>query len=108
MMTTPNDKPVTMEIAAASIRDRWSGYPSSGLTPRRLAAILREADAGDPLRQMELFSEMEEKDAHLYSCLQTRKLSVSGLDWDVIHKGTGNGGQEVTGFIKEALRGIDN
>ena len=108
MMAEMKKAPETREIAAASIRDRWSGYPSSGLTPRRLATILREADTGDPLRQMELFSEMEEKDAHLYSCLQTRKLSVSGLDWDVIRKGTGNGGQEVTGFIKEALGGIDN
>jgi phage gp29-like protein len=108
MMAEMKNTPETREIAAASIRDRWSGYPSSGLTPRRLASILRAADAGDPLRQMELFSEMEEKDAHLFSCLQTRKLSVSGLDWDVVRKGTGIGGQDVAGFIKDALGGIDN
>ncbi|CAH8712517.1 DUF935 domain-containing protein, partial [Paenibacillus melissococcoides] len=38
----------------------------------RLAQIFREADAGDVLRQMELFEEMEEKDPHLFSQLQTR------------------------------------
>jgi phage gp29-like protein len=108
MMAEMKKTPETREIAAASIRDRWSGYPSSGLTPRRLAAILREADAGDPLRQMELFSEMEEKDAHLYSCLQTRKLSVSGLDWDVFPKGAGPDSDEAAGFAKETLNGIDN
>lgn len=35
------------------------------------------------LRQMELFEEMEEKDTHLFSQLQTRKLAVTGLDWEV-------------------------
>ncbi len=49
-----------------------SSYPSQGLTPERLAAIFREADAGDVRRQAELFEEMEEKDAHLGSVLQTR------------------------------------
>jgi phage gp29-like protein len=107
-MTIPNDKPAIKEVAAASIRDRWSGYPSSGLTPRRLAAILREADAGNLVRQMELFSEMEEKDAHLYSCLQTRKLAVAGSGWDVLPSGDGPDSAEAAAFIKDALNGMDN
>ena len=82
-MTRRTDRPDTREVAAQSIRDRWSGYPSSGLTPRRLTAVLREADGGYLTRQMELFSEMEEKDAHLFSCIQTRKLAVSGSAWEV-------------------------
>ena len=32
---------------------------------------------------MELFEEMESKDTHLFSQLQTRKLAVTGLDWEV-------------------------
>jgi len=101
-------RPETREVAAASIRDRWSGYPSAGLTPRRLTDILREADAGYLTRQMEMFSEMEEKDAHLYSCLQTRKLAVSGSEWEVLPGAGGQAANDTTGFVRDALLGIDN
>ena len=36
------------------------------------------------LGQAELFEEMEEKDPHLFSQLQTRKNAVTGLDYEVI------------------------
>jgi phage gp29-like protein len=58
-------------------------YPSRGLTPGALTAILQEADEGQVARQCELATEMEEKDAHLASVLQTRRMSVLGLSWDV-------------------------
>ena len=67
-----------------SLADRWSTYPSVGLTPTRLGEIFREADQGDLCRQMELFEEMEEKDAHLAAILQTRKLAVLGKDYEVL------------------------
>ncbi|RTI14964.1 phage portal protein family protein, partial [Thermus scotoductus] len=56
-------------------------YPARGLTPERLARVLRLADEGDLALQAELFEEMEERDALLFSLLQTRKLAVIGLDW---------------------------
>ncbi len=77
------NRPDTRVAAAAEIRDRWSTYPSNGLTPSKLAQILRAADNGDMLSQAELFEEMEEKDAHLFSQFQTRKLAVQGLAWDI-------------------------
>lgn len=63
-----------------SIRD----YPSTGLTPSRLAAILHEADAGAPSQALALFEEMEEKDAHLYAVANKRRLAVTGLDWQIV------------------------
>src|SRR5512143_2378991 len=107
-MTIINEKPDTREVAAATIRDRWSGYPSSGLTPRRLTAILREADAGDLVRQMELFSEAEQKDAHLYSSLQTRKLAVAGRDWEILPAGDSAEAVTVSRFVSDAISGMDN
>lgn len=81
----PSDKrPITDQIAVASVRDRWSTYPSAGLTPGKLARILREADHGYMARLAELAEDMEEKDCHLYSTLQTRKNAVLGLDWEVM------------------------
>ena len=77
-------RPERRKIAVASIRDRWSGYPSEKLTPVRLARIFKEADQGDVYNQAELFEEMEEKDAHLSAELLKRKNAVNALDFDII------------------------
>ena len=66
------------------ISDRWSTYPSHGLTPQKLAAVLVEADQGDVYRQAELFEEMEEKDAHLSAELLKRKNAVNALDFEIV------------------------
>lgn len=60
-------KPERREIAAVALSDRWSTYPSKGLTPQKLTAIFTSADQGDIYDQAELFMEMEEKDTHLFS-----------------------------------------
>ncbi len=80
----PTVKPEVRELSAVSVSARWSTYPSLGLTPGRLTGIFQEADQGLVQRQMELFEEMEEKDAHLASLLQTRKLAVLSLDYEVL------------------------
>ena len=80
---TGTKRPVTARVAVGDVNDKFSDYPSNGLTPRRLARIFREADEGNVRAQMELFEEMEEKDTHLFSQMQTRKLAVTGLDWEV-------------------------
>jgi phage gp29-like protein len=101
-------RPPLDELGVGAIRTRYSSYPSQGLTPERLAAVLREADQGDVLRQAELFEEMEEKDAHLGSVLQTRKLAVTGLDWDVVPSGEDSQAQATAAFVREALDRIQN
>lgn len=78
------NKPILREVAVQTVRDRYSTYPSQGLTPERIAAILKEADNGYVLRQAELFEEMEEKDGHLGAELGKRKLAVVGLDREVL------------------------
>lgn len=100
-------RPETREIAVAQVVDKYSEYPSNGLTPERLAAIFREADAGDILRQMELFEEMEEKDPHLFSQLQTRKNAVTGLDFEVIPFGDDPRDKEIADFVEEQLNSIE-
>ncbi len=65
-------------------QDAVRDYPSAGLTPSRLIAILREADEGSPAAMFSLYEEMEEKDAHLYAVAQTRRLSLTGLPWQIV------------------------
>ena len=57
---------------------------------------------------MELFEEMEEKDTHLYSQLQTRKLAVTGLDWEVQPFSEDERDVEVAEFVSDQLHGLEN
>lgn len=101
-------RPVRSRVAVGDVNDKYSTYPSNGLTPRRLARIFRAADEGDVSEQMELFEEMEEKDTHLFSQLQTRKLAVTGLDWEVQSFSDDERDKEIAEFIDEQLKGIEN
>jgi len=100
--------PALDEIGAWGAWRMYSSYPSHGLTPERLAAIFREADQGNVERQAELFEEMEEKDAHLGAVLQTRKLAVAGLEWDVVSASSAKEDVYAASFVKEALGRIEN
>jgi len=75
----PNPGRVVVPRAEDSVRD----YPGAGLTPSRLMAILREADDGSITTAMQLFEEMEEKDAHLFAVANTRRLALTGLAWQI-------------------------
>lgn len=69
-----------MEATLGSVRSPMSGYSADGLDPERLARILREADAGDPVRYLELAETIEERDPHYVGVLGTRRRSVSQID----------------------------
>jgi phage gp29-like protein len=101
-------KPEMREIAVAAVRDRWSSYPSKGLTPQRLAAIFLEADGGDIYRQAELFEEMEEKDAHLFSQFQTRKNAVLSFDYDVQPYSNSAEDKKIGDFVSENIFGLNS
>lgn len=101
-------KPNTNTIAANEVNDKYSEYPSNGLTPIRLASIFKEADQGDVLRQMELFEEIEEKDPHLASQLQTRKLAVSGLEWEIQAYSESEQDKEIALFVEKVLNDLEN
>ena len=105
---TGTRRPVTARVAVGDVNDKFSSYPSNGLTPRRLAQIFREADEGNVLRQMELFEEMEEKDTHLFSQLQTRKLAVTGLDWEVQPFSEDESDKQIADFVSGQLKGLEN
>lgn len=64
----------------AGVRSPISEHASAGLTPGRLASILKEAEQGDPMRYLDLAEDMEEKDLHYLSVLGTRKRAVAQLD----------------------------
>jgi phage gp29-like protein len=74
---------LAMEQARASltgVRQAW-GHESvvAGMTPVRLASIMRRANTGDAHDYLVLAEEMEEREPHYASVLATRKLAVRGL-----------------------------
>ena len=87
----PDGRPVrkrglTREAGAPTmtgVRQVWRGESiASGLTPRRLAAVLRAAGDGDGQHNeyLTLAEEMEERDPHYAAVLGVRKRAVSGLE----------------------------
>lgn len=76
-------KILSQEIARPSmtgVRSLWNySYVSGGLTPERLATLLRNAAEGDADAYLSLAEEMEEKDLHYASVLGTRKRAVARL-----------------------------
>jgi len=84
----PDGRPVktqelTREVAAPSltgIRNVWHESVSTGLTPRKLAGMLRLAREGDITGYLTLAEEMEEREAHYRAVLSTRKLALAGLE----------------------------
>jgi len=76
-LTTAHER---AEATLAGVRAAVIAQVSPGLTPERLAAILREAEDGDPEHYLALAEEMEERDLHYQSVLGTRKRQVAQLD----------------------------
>lgn len=87
----PDGQPARRELLTQAIagptltgvRSVLTSYPADGLSPRKLAHILREADQGDPLRYFELAEQIEERDLHYAGVLGTRKREVSQLEIQV-------------------------
>ena len=74
---------LTKEVAAPTLtgaRSPTATYPADGLDPIILASILREADAGNPMRYMGLARTIEQRNEHYAGVLGTRKRSVSQLE----------------------------
>lgn len=87
----------------ASVRQVLGGHPSEGLTPQRLARLLKASEAGDAMAYLELAEEMEEKDLHYRAQLQTRKLACAGLELVVEAASDEAADQKAADLVREAL-----
>lgn len=70
------------EISAPSVfgvRQIWKEAVSGGLTPAGLSSILQSAINGDAKAYLQLAEEIEERDLHYRSVLNTRKNAIKGI-----------------------------
>src|SRR5208282_3292162 len=78
-------------------------HPEIGLTPNKLAGILRQAEMGDPYFYFEVAEAMEEKDLHYYSVLHTRKAAVNALEISVQAASAGKEDVYAADLVREVL-----
>ncbi len=98
----------------SSVLDGFRQTVADRLDLRKLASLLRNADAGDLASGCKLFEEMEEKDAHLRSVAETRRLALTGLDWEVVSAADvygdrvdKNAADEAADKVREALTELE-
>lgn len=78
------EEPQTLSDAKlGQLHRQYADHPSSGLTPGRLAALMRDAEQGDLKAQCELAEDMEEKDAHIQSEIGKRRMALQGVEWNI-------------------------
>ena len=103
---TQLEEPQTARLG--HLQSEWENHPTRGLTPPKLAQILQQAETGDITAQHEMFADMEEKDAHLFSVMQTRRLTVSQLDWSIEPPANATSAeQDEAAFVAEVLQGLE-
>lgn len=93
--------------ALGSLRSPTSWRPLPQLTPARAANVLRRASVGDARDFFEYASDIEEKDLHFASVLQTRKLAVTGLEHTIAPADTSRAARKAADMVAAALEGID-
>jgi len=73
------------------------------LTPRRIKAMLLEAESGDLASQAALFEKMEEKDGELDAHLRTRKSGVSSLPHEILPADESTAAAEAADLCRECI-----
>ena len=93
--------------ALAKSRGTFAEHPSKGITPHKLHQILEEAEEGDITAQAALFTDIEEKDGHIFAEMSKRKRALTGLDWRVNPpKNAGDGGRQLAEEVAGWLYGL--
>ncbi len=99
-------KLLTQEISAPdyqSARPPFEGHVAFGMSPQRLGAIIRAADAGNTLEWMILAEEIEELFPHYYAVLSKRRRQVTQLPMTVTTAPDIKNGEKHADFVRAWL-----
>lgn len=95
------------EPGLTGLRQVWAGSVASGLTPVRLAGILRACDQGSLEDFLILAEEMEERDAHYFSVLGTRKRVISAVKPRVVAASDAAADREIAEAVERDIAAHD-
>ena len=94
-------------LYAASLQTESIDDLLGKLNPKKLATILQNADNGDIVEQHLLFSDMEDKDEHLYTEISKRRRALLKLDWEILPGiGLDDKGKKQAEEYAEIVRGL--
>lgn len=92
------------EASLANLQSNYLTPMLNGLTPARLANILREADNGNLIEQHRLFADMEERNPHLAAEMGKRINAPLTIDWDIVPPRNANAAEKkAAAWAKEVL-----
>lgn len=87
----------------AGVRRHDALHPAAGLTPGKLARVLKESIDGDPERYLALAEDIEERDNHYLGVLGTRKSQVAGLPVTVVAAGEDEKSVAHADLVRDAI-----
>ncbi len=88
----------------AGLRNIYSTiHIAAGITPEKLASVLRLAEFGDPYYYLELCEDIEERDLHYSGILNTRKRAVAKIAPMIKPASESAADQKIADFVREAL-----
>jgi len=91
----------TREITAAASRDLFEVINGNSV-PNPDAVVTKES-AGKGLK---LYEEMEDKDGHIASVIQTRKLALVGREWEVLPATESREDKKKAEFVRTVFEGL--
>lgn len=105
-LALPADAPFGQQ-ARNSKRSAWQDHPGYGVNPQRVIALFREAEAGSPAAQCDLFDDVIERDSTLRSLLEQRELAVAGKPHMIQAGGPGDVEALAAAVLSEAHEDLD-
>lgn len=78
-------------------------HPAAGLTPPKLARILRDSIDGDPENYLALAEDIEERDPHYAGVIGIRKRQVAGLEITVDASGDDAASVKAADLVREVI-----
>lgn len=100
--------PPTLASLEFDIFDRYGRHPGRGLSVERILQIFRQAEAGRPSLQCDLFDDVYERDAHLRDQFDMRITAVAGKQWIIQPGGDAEADVEAARLLEVALRRVAN
>lgn len=103
-------KALTQELARPSvggIRSAWTWRPLASMSPAGVADVLRRAAQGDGHDFLLAAADIEEKDLHYASVLQTRKLAVAGLPVKLTPADNSRAAKQAAALCEDVLARLD-
>ncbi|MBY6244138.1 DUF935 family protein, partial [Methylosinus sp. Sm6] len=85
------------------VRTLWDQSVASGLTPERLATLLRGAVRGDHRPYLELAEEMEERDLHYFCVLGTRRRTLAQIELAIDEESAAKTERRIVDAVEELI-----